>query len=142
MAKAVSFSVASMDYFPDRGEDFAGGNALNQGIQLKEQFVADVIFSGGHLGMVEELRLTANEADALIVLTLGAQGSMATAKDKVYRQNVLPIDKVIDTTGCGDAFQAAFSGEYFRTRNIEGALLGGARAGREVAGRYGAAEWF
>ncbi len=264
MVKAVCFSVAAMDYFPDRGEYFAGGNALNQAIQLKQQgfettfigavgndsagdrisgllkkasvddsrlcrvegntasnqivndtsgerfsveggwkggvydefrlsgadwdyikqcdivvthancpdfpallrrgktgqFVAvdflhledyqlmrqssevvDVIFSGGHSGMVEELSLIANESSVLVVLTLGAQGSMAFVKNKVYCQNVLPIDNVIDTTGCGDAFQAAFSGEYFRTGEIGSALLKGARAGREVARKYGAAEW-
>jgi len=264
MAKAVCFSVAAMDYFPDRGESFAGGNSLNQAIQLKqqgfetafigavgndsagdriselfkkasvdvsrlyrmdgktasnrivndtsgerfgvegawnggvyeefrlgctdwnyveqcdlivthancpdytallkrgktEQFVAvdflhledyelmressdvvDVIFSGGHLGMVDELQKVALEIGVLVVLTLGAQGSMAFLKNKVYRQNVLPLEKVIDTTGCGDAFQAAFSCEYYRTRNVESALLKGAHAGREVAGRFGAAEW-
>jgi sugar/nucleoside kinase (ribokinase family) len=42
------------------------------------------------------------------------------------------VDKIIDTTGCGDAYQAAFCCKWFETGNIHNALLAGSEAGREV----------
>ncbi|HOU84724.1 MAG TPA: PfkB family carbohydrate kinase, partial [Spirochaetota bacterium] len=60
---------------------------------------------------------------------------------KTYKQNALGTDKVIDTTGCGDAFQASFTNEYFRSKNIEKALLEGASAGRKAAESFGGVPW-
>ena len=92
--------------------------------------------------MIDELRKIASDAGILVVLTLGADGSIAFSRDKVCRQAALPLQRVVDTTGCGDAFQAAFTCEFLRTGNLQEALLQGAMAGRIAAGRFGAAEWF
>jgi fructoselysine 6-kinase len=75
------------------------------------------------------------------VLTLGAEGSIAIKNGEMTRQQALPLDKVVDTTGCGDAFQAGFSAEYFKTRDIRKSLLSGAAAGREAAMDFGGVPW-
>jgi sugar/nucleoside kinase (ribokinase family) len=45
---------------------------------------------------------------------------------------------VVDTTGAGDAFDAAFLVEWLATRNVEAALQAGNRLGAYVAGQLGA----
>jgi sugar/nucleoside kinase (ribokinase family) len=46
--------------------------------------------------------------------------------------------KVVDTTGAGDAFDAAFVVEWLASRNVEAALQAGNRLGAHVAGHLGA----
>jgi sugar/nucleoside kinase (ribokinase family) len=46
--------------------------------------------------------------------------------------------KVVDTTGAGDAFDAAFMVEWLSSRNIEAALQAGNRLGAHVAACLGA----
>jgi sugar/nucleoside kinase (ribokinase family) len=56
-------------------------------------------------------------------------------------QKALPIENVIDTTGCGDTFQAACTATYFKTKNIQAALLAGAELGKQAAMSYGGIPW-
>jgi len=83
------------------------------------------------------LKSLAKEKNKLIVATLGAGGSIAFHGDKEYFQPALGVEKIVDTTGCGDAYQAAFSMNYFRNGNIEEAMLNGARVAAEVLLHYG-----
>jgi fructoselysine 6-kinase len=46
--------------------------------------------------------------------------------DRAYSQKALATGKVVDATGCGDAFQAAFTASYFATKDIRAALWAGA----------------
>jgi sugar/nucleoside kinase (ribokinase family) len=46
--------------------------------------------------------------------------------------------RVVDTTGAGDAFDAAFLVEWLRTRDVEAALHAGNRLGAWVARHLGA----
>ena len=41
-----------------------------------------------------------------LIVTRGAQGSVIYTRDKEYRLAAAPISKVIDPTGCGDAYRA------------------------------------
>jgi sugar/nucleoside kinase (ribokinase family) len=52
----------------------------------------------------------------------------------------LEIEKVVDTTGCGDAFQAKFTAEYYVSGDIAAALLCGAVSGRNTAAQIGGIE--
>ncbi len=67
-----------------------------------------------------------------VILLLGKEGSVALIEDREIVQEALPVDKVIDTTGCGDAYQAAFCCKWFETGDINAALLAGAKAGRKA----------
>lgn len=99
--------------------------------------VIDIAYFGGEADMAEDLSRIAGETGALVVLTLGKAGSMAFHNGRVYKQAALKLNKVIDTTGCGDAFQAAFTAEYFTSKDIAAALYNGAESGRLTAARVG-----
>ena len=103
--------------------------------------VVDIAYFGGTADMSDDLAQIARENKGVIVLTLGAAGSMAFQGDQVVTQQALPMDRVVDTTGCGDAFQAAFTASYFHSQNIEAALLAGAELGRQAAAHYGGIRW-
>lgn len=63
-----------------------------------------------------------------VVLTLGAEGSLALA-DRVYRQRRIPRVETVDPLGAGDAFAAGF---------LYGYLTAGVQRGLEVGGAMGA----
>jgi sugar/nucleoside kinase (ribokinase family) len=73
----------------------------------------------------------------LVVVKKGAQG--ATAYDGNRGVTVAaPAVDVVDTTGAGDAFDAAFLVDYLARHDLEGALAAANRLGAHVAGRLGA----
>jgi sugar/nucleoside kinase (ribokinase family) len=47
-------------------------------------------------------------SDNLFVMTRGAQGSVVVQGDETVVQQALPITEIVDTTGAGDAYTAAF----------------------------------
>lgn len=102
----------------------------------------DIAYIGGELVQVDPLLALSREyPDALIVLTLGARGSVAMKAGRSWGQEALPLDRVVDTTGCGDAFQSSCSVEWMRSGDIASALRAGAEGGRLCAGRLGALAW-
>ncbi len=101
----------------------------------------NVAYFGGTPDMADELARMAKGRKGIVVLTLGAEGSKAFVDDKVYRQTAFTVEKVIDTTGCGDAFQAAFTQEYYKSRNVAAALLAGAELGRIATQTHGGVPW-
>ncbi|HEX5056766.1 MAG TPA: PfkB family carbohydrate kinase [Gammaproteobacteria bacterium] len=103
--------------------------------------VADIAYFGGTPGMAQELAAIAKAHRGIIVLTLGARGSIAFEGDRVYSQEALTAGKIIDTTGCGDAFQAAFTASYFATRDIRASLAAGAELGLKAALSFGGVPW-
>ena len=103
--------------------------------------VVDIAYIGGTVDMVEDISRVAKQNSGIIVLTLGAEGSLAFEGDRVYTQKALSVSKVIDTTGCGDAFQAAFTASYFNTKDIQASLLAGAELGKKAAMSVGGIPW-
>mgnify|MGYP001220671984 FL=1 len=69
---------------------------------------------------------------------MGANGSFAITKHKLYFQPAIKVSKMIDTNGCGDGFQAAFTNYYFRKKDISEALFQGANQAAKVLQHYGA----
>ena len=99
--------------------------------------VIDIAYFGGTAVMTNDLANIAKNNNGIIVLTLGAEGSIAFAGDKTFTQPALPLKKVVDTTGCGDAFQAGFTANFYHTHDIPSALLAGAEAGKKAAIHFG-----
>jgi len=98
----------------------------------------DLIFISGDDETVAALRPLTKHYPGLIVVTLGAAGSLALSRGDLYHQPALPVDRPVDTTGCGDAFQAAFTVSYFRAAQIDQALYAGARQAAQVLQHLGA----
>lgn len=75
--------------------------------------------------LVEAARVMLNKFPQmkLVVITLGAEGSMAITKNEVIKANAFKIDKVVDATGAGDTFCGAFDVAYcIKKYNIEKSL--------------------
>jgi len=70
-------------------------------------------------------------------VTRGAKGSVVVAKNEIHICDALPVEKVVDTTGAGDAYAAGFLYGYTQGLElIECARIGGLAAG-EVIGHMG-----
>lgn len=100
----------------------------------------DIAFFSGDDAVVERAKSIARSRTAFIVVTLGAQGSVALRHDQVVFQPALPSVNVVDTTGCGDAFQAAFICSWYRHYDLQQALLNGSEAAAKTLTHMGGFE--
>ncbi len=58
--------------------------------------------------LIDRLSAYATRQNLTIIITLGENGSIAYRNGQKYRCNAVPVRKVVDTTGAGDAFAAGF----------------------------------
>ena len=100
----------------------------------------DLVFISGGESTVERLLPRSARSHTLIVVTHGAAGSSALAGGRRHVEPAVPVplDQRVDTTGCGDAFQAAFTVTYLRSRAIPDALRAGAERAARVIRHLGA----
>jgi sugar/nucleoside kinase (ribokinase family) len=100
----------------------------------------DVLFISGNDEAAERLLPWSRRTRSVLVVTHGAGGSSALVNGvrHVAPAEAVPLHERIDTTGCGDAFQAAFTVDYFRNRNVRSALREGARRAAVVIRHLGA----
>ncbi len=74
----------------------------------------------------------------VVIVTLGSRGSKAVTKNGTYYQPAFNVEKVVDTTGAGDAFSAGFLYGFLKGYSIDRCLrLGNFVASYNVQ-RYGA----
>ncbi len=97
----------------------------------------DIAFISATLKHLDYYKKLSDKSKKLIVVTLGAQGSKAFYNGETYSEPAVNVEKVVDTTGCGDAYQAAFALTYFKSRNIQQAMNDGAKAASEILKYYG-----
>ena len=88
--------------------------------------------------LIEEVAALASENDKLIVVTLGADGSLALSRGGRHEYHAAPVEGVVDTTGAGDTFAAGFLSEYCESRNIAASLEKGALEAAQTIQRIGA----
>ncbi len=77
-------------------------------------------------------------SEKVVIITEGAKGSYGYEQRKVYHQAAVKVDKVIDTTGAGDAYTAGFLASYIKEYSIEKAMLQGASYASIILQRVGA----
>jgi fructoselysine 6-kinase len=107
-------------------------------IPFEETFeFTDIAFVPAGKEHLPKYKALAYGKNKLVVLTLGAEGSYAFYHGETFYQPALPVPKVIDTTGCGDAYQAAFALTYFKTRNIKESMHDGAMAATKILAYWG-----
>jgi len=100
----------------------------------------DIAFISSDEHTVALLETLARNSGTLIVATLGAAGSVAWHQGTRMFQPALPVAQPVDSTGCGDAFQAAFTVTYLHGASIAAALAAGAARAAEVLQHYGATD--
>lgn len=64
-----------------------------------------------------------------IVVTKGGEGGTLHTKDKQFNFPVAKAEKIVDPTGCGDAFRAGFISQYIKKQSLENCVLMGAVMG-------------
>lgn len=57
--------------------------------------------------------------DNLFVMTRSAKGSVVVHRDRHFEQKAIPINRIVDTTGAGDAYTAAFLYGYTSGKALE-----------------------
>lgn len=92
----------------------------------------DIAFISSTPDTLDDFRELAVSTEKLLIVSMGAHGSRAFFEGSEYRQPALPVETVVDTTGCGDAYLAAFSLDYFLYRDIKKAMHAGASAAADV----------
>lgn len=71
-----------------------------------------------------------------VAMKLGAQGAVAFSGGAMHSQEAFPVD-VVDTTCCGDAFDAGFLTAMLAERNLQECLRWGCASGTLIAGGSG-----
>lgn len=87
---------------------------------------------------IERLATLAEQWHKLFVITLGPHGSRAFHGHAHFEQEAMPVSKVIDTTGAGDAFAAAFLASWLHGGDVPASLNRGATLASRVVQRLGA----
>lgn len=74
----------------------------------------------------------------VVIITDGEKGSYGYFQDKFYFQEAFKPKKIVDTTGCGDAYTAGFIANYIKTGNIALSMQKGAEYASKKLERLGA----
>jgi ribokinase len=131
---ALACEIASVaeKYVPLVSYDPGGFVSTARSKVLKTLKHVDILFLNKHEahviteGSVNRLETLNVE---LIVLKLGGKGALAINRDKAWYSRAEPVEKPVDTTGSGDAFDALFNATYIETGSVEKALKYATAAG-------------
>lgn len=86
---------------------------------------------------LENIIKAVREMCPIVVIKLGDQGAVAVQGQATIEKSAYPAEAV-DSTGCGDAFNAAFLFCWLQTQSLEEALRWGNAAGAAVVAKLGA----
>lgn len=75
--------------------------------------------------LVSAISKKSEELQNIIVVTRDCKDILASEKGKNYRFPIEKVEKVINTTACGDTFSAGFLHDYLLNKNIESAIKAG-----------------
>lgn len=102
----------------------------------------DLLFIGGKSELIPFVaNLAGAYPDKVLILTLGSKGAIGFRGRAVYEEAAIPLTQIVDTTGCGDGFQAAFIARWLDdTDDIPRALKAGVEQGAKIASHLGATD--
>ncbi|MGB9707180.1 MAG: carbohydrate kinase family protein [Microgenomates group bacterium] len=76
--------------------------------------------------------------DKIVVVTEGKRGSFSYYKGKIFHVPAKKVEKIIDTTGAGDAFTAGFIAGFLKTNDLKISMEKGASYAAEILQKIGA----
>lgn len=97
----------------------------------------DFFMISGDDSVLPVARAWSEKYDGLFNVTLAEHGSVTYHHGKEYRVAAVPVDKVIDTTGCGDSYHGGFLGRYLLDGDITAAMHEGSRVASETLSHMG-----
>jgi fructoselysine 6-kinase len=86
---------------------------------------------------VAEIARLATRHNKLFIVTLGAGGSLGFSGSEKIECAAVPVSNVVDTTGAGDAYAAAFLAAFCHGADIASAMRKGAELAATVIARMG-----
>ena len=89
------------------------------------------------VAMIERIRGYADRRNKTFVVTLGANGSLVFAGGRQFEQPAAPVQRVVDTTGAGDAYAAGFLSRFCHGAGIEASMEYGAALAATVVTKKG-----
>jgi len=96
----------------------------------------DIAFVGGAPDFADALAALSTRTRAVLVLTAGAAGAWAFFRGAQAHEPT-HARTLVDTTGCGDAFQAAFTVAALQGETLEVSLAAGAERAAQIAAQWG-----
>lgn len=95
-------------------------------------------FISGDESVAKRFSALSDKTDVPLVVTMGNRGSAAFLAGRSYERDVVTPRRVVDPTGCGDAYEAAFMVSWCCDGDVKLAMTAGAEAAAEIVGRLGA----
>src|SRR6188508_380263 len=106
-----------------RAVDFGDLSGVTGGVGIVERYrdgfhLGFFGLSASESGVIDALEALARRHRLLLVVTLGADGSLALGGDPRLARPAVVVARVVDTTGAGDTFAAGFLREYSTSRDV------------------------
>lgn len=108
--------------------------------KLKQQAkCVDILMLSGTEELLEPFKLWSEKSEIIFNITLAEKGSVTYLRGREYRVNAVPVERVVDTTGCGDSYHAAFLCNYLLHGDIALAMEEGSKAAAVTLQEFGGA---
>jgi fructoselysine 6-kinase len=128
-----------------RAVDFTNANDVGNPVAFAERWAPEL--DVGLFGLqradgelIDALEAVARRSGRLFVITLGPDGSLALGRGDRIACLALAVERVVDTTGAGDAFTAGFLCEYVLDGDVARSLERGSEAAAATLGHLGSFE--
>ncbi|MGN0669530.1 MAG: carbohydrate kinase family protein [Oscillospiraceae bacterium] len=99
-------------------------------------FIEFFMISGAE-DLLHYFREFSEKYGGLFNMSLGENGSVTYFNGKEYRVKAKHVERVVDTTGCGDSYHAGFVCSYLIDGDIEKAMRVGSELAAETLGHFG-----
>jgi fructoselysine 6-kinase len=80
----------------------------------------------------KQLKEWSEKYQTVFSATLGEYGSIAYKNGVEFNCPVVKVEKIIDSTGCGDSYQAGFILEYLKNKDVLSAMKNGSKFASET----------
>jgi fructoselysine 6-kinase len=92
----------------------------------------------GEIDFMKHIVETPILKDRVLIVTDGEKGSYGYFNNQIIFQPAVSVTKIIDTTGCGDAYTAGFIAEYIKSKDTKRSMQNGAEYAAKKLQRIGA----
>jgi len=134
--RTVAFTLSESLCIGDRREGVLG---------MVDAGLVDILFGNEHeirhltgCGTIEDCIASLADKVETLVITMGADGALASERGRISEVKAAPVQSVVDTTGAGDLFAAGFLAARCRERSVMDSLRAGSIAAAEVISHFGA----
>jgi fructoselysine 6-kinase len=128
-----------------RAVDFTNANDVGDAVAFAERWAPELeigLFGlqSRDTALIDALEGVAQRSGRLFVVTLGPGGSVALGRGARIACPARDVQRVVDTTGAGDAFTAGFLCEYARSADVAQSLARGSDVAAATLGHLGSFE--